>query len=199
MGDASHTLADLEALALEAADGFRCEREGVGHRLELWGRLPADWAGNLGLHFYAAGIQVVAGDALRTHDGPWVARFLVETSDPRAPLRHDFLTMARRAPRLVPPLPAPFVSISVRPSLESPGSAYASVRGKDSIGLIAHLLDHFARFGLRPRRFVIRTREDEVDDWFWLDPVTAPSSRVAPIEDLEREWSGSPVEATPQA
>ena len=145
MGDVVHALADLAAQALGSADGYRCEREGTGHRLEFWGRLPAEWAGNLGLHLSAARIRVVSGDALRSREGTWAARLLIEADDPRASLQHDFLMMARHAPRLVPLLPLPLVSIRVQPSLESPGSAYANVRGRDTIGLLAHLLDHFAQ------------------------------------------------------
>ena len=80
------------------------------------------------------------------------------------------------------------ISISVRLSNEEPGHVYANVVGKDSSGLVAHVLAHFARFGLRPRRYFIRTRDGEVDDWFWLAPVTAPSSAVVSEQALERDW-----------
>ena len=83
------------------------------------------------------------------------------------------------------------ISISVRLSNEEPGHVYANIVGKDSSGLVAHVLAHFAhfaRFGLRPRRYFIRTRDGEVDDWFWLAPVTAPSSAVVSEQALERDW-----------
>jgi hypothetical protein len=188
MGDVIHARADVEAQTFRSADGYRCEREGTGHRLELWGRLPAAWAGNLGLHLSAARIRVISGDALQSREGTWAAGLLIEADDPRASLHHDFLMMCRHAPRLVPVLPLPLVSIRVQPSLESPGSAYALVRGRDTIGLLAHLLGHFARFEMRPRRFVLQTRGDEVEDWFWLEPAAQSASRRGLFDSIEREW-----------
>ena len=74
MGEDLQSLDDIVERAVEQPDGFLCEREGIGHRLELWGRLPADWAGNLGLHLFAAGVHVTAGDAIRTREAGWRAR-----------------------------------------------------------------------------------------------------------------------------
>ena len=179
----------LDRIAIRASaepDGFRCTRVGSGHRLELWGRLPSDWAGNLGLQLFAAGIEVVSGDALRTPPGVWAAIFELRTEGPRERLQHDFLMMARRAPRPTPPLPDPVVRISATLSHESPGSVFAHIEGKDSIGLVAHVLAHFGRFRLRPRRFVIRTRGDQVEDWFWLEPLDEPSSEVVSLDAIQR-------------
>ena len=188
MGDDSHSLDAIVARAAAEPDGFCCERAGTEHRLEIWGRLPADWAGHLGLQLFAAGVQVVAGDALRTQHGTWAAHFRLRASDVDASLQHDFLTMARRAPRLVPPLPDPVVTISATPCHESPGSVHAHVEGKDSIGLVTHVLAHFGRLGLQPRRFSIRTRGDRVEDWFWLEPNEAPSPGSATRAPLQHDW-----------
>ena len=192
MGEDHHALERIAQRAVTEPEGFRCEREGTGHRLELWGRMPSDWAGNLGLQLFAADIQVISGDAVRTPEGPWAALFVLQSAEVRVPLRHEFLAMARRKPRLVPTLPDPVVTISAQLSHEAPGNVYAHVEGKDSIGLVAHVLHHFGRFGLRPRRFVIRTHADEVDDWFWLEPTSAPSSGLASIDALQRDWRTDP-------
>ncbi|MEM7411371.1 MAG: hypothetical protein AAF430_14125 [Myxococcota bacterium] len=194
MGDDLRALEPIMHRAVTEPDGFRCEREGTGHRLELWGRLRPEWAGNLGLQLFAARVQVVVGDAIRTPPGPWAASFLLQTADARAPLRHDFLAMARSAPHLPSAVPDPVVSISAQLSHDAPGDVYARVEGKDSIGLVAHVLAHFARFGLQPRRFAIRTRDDQVDDWFWLEPLATPSSGVDSIENLARDWRTDPVQ-----
>ena len=181
------SLDDLASRVTVEPSGFECELEGARHRLNLWGRFESDWLGNFGLHLFATDIDVVEAEAMKTRQGVWAATFLLQ-SPTRGPLRHDFLQMARRSPRAVPVLPTPVVSISVRLSSEEPGHVYANVVGKDSGGLVAHVLAHFARFGLRPRRCFIRTRDGEVDDWFWLAPVTAPSSAVVSEQALEGDW-----------
>ena len=188
MGRNLESLEGILARAVDGMDGFLCDREGEHHRLELWGRLPSDWAGNLCMHLFAADLQIVEGDAIRSPRGPWAASLLLASRDATADLGHDFLLMARHSPRGVPELPTPVVSISVQLSHDSPGSVYAHVVGKDSGGLMAQLLEHFRRFELRPSRFVIRTQGDEVDDWFWLDPISSPTSTVVSQGALERDW-----------
>lgn len=185
------TLEDIERRAATEPSGFECELEGALHRLSLWGRFRPEWLGHFCLHLFATDVQIVEAEALKTRAGPWVARFLLSSAT-RGPLRHDFLRMAHSAPRGVPPLPAPTVSISVRLSHEEPGHVYANVVGKDSSGLMAHVLEHFRRFELVPKRCLIRTRDADVDDWFWLAPTTAPSSRIVSERALERDWRGSP-------
>ena len=156
-------------------EGYDCFREGRAHRLQIWGQLPRGWVGNLSLHLFASGLTILSGDALRegTEGAGWAASFLLRPEDPEATIRHDFLRMARRAPSAIPALPAPSISTSVRFSRSCPGTLHAHVRGSDSIGLLAELLRRFDLFGLQPRQFVLRSKGDEVRDWFWLEP-TAP-------------------------
>lgn len=184
----------MEAVVERASsepDGFECDLEGDLHQLNLWGRFGREWLGGFCLHLFAADIQVVEAEIMKTRAGPWASRFLLSSTD-RARLGHDFLHMARRAPRSVPELPMPVVSISVQPSHEEAGHVYANVVGKDSSGFMAHVLDHFHRFGLVPKRCLIRTQDGEVNDWFWLTPVMAPSSVVAAESALEQDWRASP-------
>jgi len=152
-------------------DGFDCFREGSLHRLQLWGMLPSGWAGNLALHVAAAGIEVVSGDAIRTAGSRWAATFLIRSGGSGEPRRHDFLQMARRAPRGLPPLPEPEVALAVRISEIHAGNCFVHVTGKDSIGLMGNLLRRFARFGLEPRQFKLRTTENGIRDWFWLETI----------------------------
>ena len=162
---------DVLARAEHPEDGFECRPDGRAHRLELWGHLPPAWAGHLSMHMYTSGVAIVSGEAVRTRAGTWAARLLLRTTEPTERLRFDFLTMARRGPRLVPALPGPLLTISTTPSEEAPGSAFARVRGKDSVGLLAEVLRRFASLDLQPRRFVLRTTGEDVDDWFWLVPA----------------------------
>src|SRR5262245_53364227 len=108
----------VERLALETLverclrgdDGSDCFREGDAYRVRLWGSLPDCWTGHFALHAGALGLEMVAGEAICVGGGRWAATFVVRTSCPSAPMaRHDFLHMARRAPRAVPPLPEPNV------------------------------------------------------------------------------------------
>jgi len=48
---------------------------------------------------------------------------------------------------------------------------FATVVGRDSVGLLALVLRRFETFRLRPRRFALRTEGDRVSDWFWLEPA----------------------------
>ena len=166
----------LEALGSpdgRRGDGFDCFREGAAYRLNLWGALPPAWAGNLALHCFASGLEIVTGDARRNRGSFWVATFLLQATEPSTPVRgRDFLQMARRAPRAVPSLPEPQVEIDIRRS-ERTQSVYAHVHGRDSIGLLGEVLRRFGKLGLQPRQFTLHTHDAEVRDWFWLEPADA--------------------------
>ena len=171
----------VERLALEALfercargdDGFDCFREGDAYRVRLWGGLPEGWTGNLALHAGALGLDILSGEASCVRGGRWAATFVVRTADPRARMaRHDFLHMARRAPRVVPPLPEPQLRIALEPAPGSASGIVARVTGKNTIGLLADVMRRFDASSLRPREFSIRTIRDEVDDWFWLEPTS---------------------------
>ncbi len=169
-----------ERLALESiidrcergGDGSDCFREGAAYRVRLWGNLPRGWVGNFALHACALGFQIVSGDAICLRGDRWAATFVVHTTDPGATLSvHDFLLMARRAPRAVAPLPEPDVEIALEEAPDGSSGVVARVTGKDTIGLLAEVLRRFEASALRPREFSIRTRRGDVDDWddwFWL-------------------------------
>jgi hypothetical protein len=164
-------------------DGFECVSESGQYRLQLWGMLPRAWAGNLALHCFASGLDITAADALRLAGNRWAASFLLRpaggtngtdgagaTGPARGRPVGDFLRMARRAPRLVPTLPEPEVHVAMASSRERPGCVFAHVTGQDSIGLLAELLRRFEAFGLCPRQLCLRSDEDGIRDWFWLEP-----------------------------
>lgn len=152
--------------------GFEFVRAGDCHRASLWGALPRSWEGNLALHFFALGYSIRCGDAMRVSGDHWAARFdVVAVHEERDSPSGDLLAMARRVPRLVPPLPEPQVEVSFAHSSEAPGRVYAHVRGRDSIGLLAVLVRRFETRGLTPRRFSLRSAGGEVRDWFWLEPI----------------------------
>jgi hypothetical protein len=186
MQGARYPFDDVLARAEHPQDGFVCRPDGEAHRLELWGHLPPAWAGHLSMHLYTVGVAILSGEAVRTRAGTWAARLLLATREPTDRLSFDFLTMARRGPRMVPTLPRPGVTISSTPSEEIPGSAFVRVRGKDSIGLLAELLRRFTSNDLQPRRFILHTRGDEVDDWFWLVPTWWADQQDKPRDQHQR-------------
>jgi hypothetical protein len=150
-------------------DGSDCFRESNAYRLRLWGNLPNGWAGNFALHACALGLKIVSGEGVRLEGGRWAATFVVHTANSRVPMaRHDFLHMARRAPRVVPSLPEPDVEIVLDEAPDGT-NVVARVTGSDTIGLLAEILRRFEASGLRLREFSLRTIRDEVDDWFWLE------------------------------
>src|SRR5262245_47169568 len=171
---------DTERLVLQAVidrcrrdgDGYDCFREGDAYLVRLWGNLPPAWAGNLALHASARGIEILSGDAARIGGARWAAVFLLRAAHPRTQLgRHDFLLMARRAARFLPRLPEPELQIALEDAREGSNLVVARVRGKDAIGLLAETLRRFEALSLRPRRFSLRARNDEIDDCFWLERV----------------------------
>ena len=175
-----------ERLALEpivdrcrhSDDGSDCFREGNAYRVRLWGGLPEGWAGNFALHAYALGLEIIAGEAICIGCARWAATFIVRPADPRVRMaRHDFLRMARRAPRVVPPLPEPDVEIVLQEDREGSSSVVARVTGKDTIGLLAEVLRRFDAMGLRLREFSVRTIHEDVDDWFWLERRASVAER----------------------
>jgi len=153
------------------ADGFDCFREGDAYRLQIWGNLQAGWSGNLALHLAAVGIEVASGDGMRTTRSRWAATYLIRSRGESMPGRLDYLQMARRVPRGIPPLPEPEIELDVHVSEIESGNCFVHVTGKDSIGLLGNLLRRFARFGLEPRQFKLRTDPDGVHDWFWLEAI----------------------------
>lgn len=172
----------LESIAdrcLGGGDGSDCFKEGNAYRVRLWGVLPDRWAGNFALHACALGIEIASGDAICLGGARWAATFIVRTADQRASLaRHDFLLMARRAPRVAPPLPAPYVEIAIEEAVDGVSDVVAHVTGKDAIGLLAEVLRRFDASALRPRELSIRTTDGAVDDWFWLERASARSERA---------------------
>jgi hypothetical protein len=171
----------VERLALEVLidrclrgdDGSDCFREGDAYRVRLWGNLPDGWTGHFALHAGALGLEIVAGEAICVSGERWAATFIVRTSDPGTPMaRHDFLHMARLAPRVVPPLPEPDVEIALDGAPGGTSGVVARVTGKNTIGLLAGVMRRFEASSLRPREFSIRTMQDQVDDWFWLEPMS---------------------------
>ena len=174
-----------ERLALEpivdrcrhSVDGSDCFREGNAYRVRLWGGLPDGWAGNFALHACALGLEIVSGEAICIGASRWAASFVVRAKDPRARIaRHDFLHMARRAPRVVPRLPEPEVEIALQEMPPGSGCVTARVTGTDSIGLLAEVLRRLDGSALRLCGFSIRTIDEHVDDWFWLERTTTPAS-----------------------
>ena len=165
-------------------DGSDSFIEGSAHRVRLWGSLPEGWAGNFALHACALGIEIVSGEAICIGSGRWAATFLVRPADPHARMaRHDFLHMARRAPRVVPPLPEPEIQIAVQEDPHGSGSVIARVTGKDTIGLLAEVLRRFDAWELRVCELSIRTIHEDVDDWFWLERKTPLAEHLAAYVD----------------
>jgi len=152
----------------DGSDGFR---EGDAYRVRLWGKLPDGWMSHFALHAGALGLEIVAGEAICVVSGRWAANFVVHTSHPRIRMaRHDFLHMARRAPRFTPPLAEPDFEIALDGVPDRASGVIARVTGKNTIGLLAGVMRRFEASSLRPLEFSIRTIRDEVDDWFWLQP-----------------------------
>lgn len=154
--------------------GFEFVRLGGCHRASLWGALPRGWEGNLALHFFALGYSIRSADAMRVGGDQWAARFDVMAVDSRhdGPTG-DVLAMARRSPRLVPPLPEPQVEVTLSDGQDDSRHAFAHVAGRDSVGLLAVLIRRFEASGWRARRFSLRSDGGEVRDWFWLERDSA--------------------------
>ena len=186
-------LSALVERCLRGDDGSDCFREGDAYRVRLWGSVPDGWTGHFALHAGALGLEIMAGEAICVGGGRWAATFLIRTSDPRTRMaRHDFLHMARRAPRVVPPLPEPEVEIRLDAAPDGASGVVARVTGKDTIGLLAGVMRRFEESSLRPREFSIRTIRDEVDDWFWLEPTSPIDAGARSVRGNQRRGARRP-------
>ncbi len=195
-GSGGVSFGDLVRRAVvETRPGARCQRADEGWSLDLWGSLPLEWSGNLALHCFASGLGIVAGDARRVRTRRWAARFQLRASRPGAdPAGLDFVRAASHRPTLVGTDAAiEILDFEVSPSPDGPVTV--SVRGRDRLGFLAQLLDAFSGVGLYPHQLALRTREETVEDRFWLLGVggsrPTPAAAAALVRVLERRRAGS--------
>jgi hypothetical protein len=151
--------------------------------IRLWGRLEAQWAGNLSLGLSWAGFDIMAGFARRNRTDRWVVELLVSPTE-KAPSPHlvDFLALSRAAHPEAHPGPVELTSYALDGSPDQGAAFFLEVRGPDRIGFLGSFLRSLSEVGLSPTQMALGTRDGEVSDRFLLRPVRLDTSR----EDLHR-------------
>jgi hypothetical protein len=166
----------VERLALEAIqercrrgdDGSDCFRDGDAYRRAAVGH-PFPTAGRAISRYTLVRWATRSRQAMRCASAARAGRtFVVRTADPCAPMmRHDFCTW-RGGLRASLGSCRVDIEITLDEAPDGANGVGAWVTGKNTISLLAEVLRRFEASALRPREFSIRTINDEVDDWFWL-------------------------------
>jgi hypothetical protein len=157
-------VSDIPWRAREGTSGRPAQRgyeihpfEGGRHHLEIWGRLPRNWADRLCRGLARSGIAIVRGFARRDAEAGWIASFDLERS-PRAgdPILVDYLALVLRAPAEAPPasLVIDHYTLDIRPD---DGSIELEVRGPDQLGFLGGLLERLAFLSLVPEELTVET------------------------------------------
>ena len=149
------------------------------YTLELRGRLPPSWSGQLFLGLSRLGMSISRGFAKRSMDG-WVAEIDFVIGSGSA----DPATVDYRAPATARSARGAAVPITLRSySLRGPtsdGAVHLRVDGTDQLGFLGSLLQHLAFLSLFPVQVTIDTRGDRVSDAFLLKSTggRAPSEKA---------------------
>ena len=151
--------------------GFQVTRNDDGSELlELWGPLESGWADPLCRGLSRAGVSIRRGFALCTN-GPvpvWHTRFELERDDESTdPLLLDYLELVARG-RTPGRAPIRLTDYELSESERHGGSLLIRLRGPDHVGFLGGVLERLSFLGLTPVEMRIETREDSVDDTFFV-------------------------------
>jgi hypothetical protein len=174
------------------APGYHvAEQSATLFSIRLWGRLHAEWAGNLSLGLCRAGFNIQAGFARRNRTDRWVAEFLVSpTPDAPPPNLVDFLALSRVAHPEAHPGPVELTSFALDGSPDQGAAFFLAVRGPDRIGFLGSFLRTLSEAGVAPTQIALGTRDGEVSDRFLLRPARSDVAREDLRRSLERLFGG---------
>lgn len=166
---------------------FRVERQDDGyHKLEVYGKMPTDWVGNLTNGIARSGLSIMHGRASREAASSWRGHFALECSpNATAPEKIDYLHLIKTAAASAPANLC-IDSYILRPTNELGGSLYLEIRGKDQLGFLGSLLGKLSFYSLFPVQMEIETEGGRILDRFWLTNTGGglPSGQI--IEVLEK-------------
>lgn len=156
-------------------------------RLQMWGPLPATWAAALGTGLFRAGIRVVRGYARRVDPEAWLAEFDLEAlDDAEAPVRLDYLSLARVELAQLEPTPVQLTRYHRSLTSKHGGSLFLEVRAADRLGFLGGLLTRVAGAGLVPEELVIDTQGLPVLDRFFLKTTAGEQPGAFERRDLAK-------------
>ncbi len=174
------------------APGYHvAEQSATLFSVRLWGRLDAEWAGNLSLGLGRSGFNIQAGFARRNRTDRWVAEFLVSpTEEAPPPNLVDFLALSRVAHPEAHPGPVELTSFALDGSPDQGAAFFLEVRGPDRIGFLGSFLRTLSEAGVAPTQIALGTRDNEVSDRFLLRPNRPDVAREDLRRSLERLLAG---------
>lgn len=153
--------------------------------LELSGRLPLAWAGNLFAALALNQISVVHGVARRVGPNEWQAQFRLDpTQTIKEPTSLDFVALSTEPRQVAAGSP---LSIHKFGMSGAPGSPLMlEVWGDDQIGFLGRLLNLLAGYSFFPSEMAIGTEGGKIHDRFVLvGPGGKPPSTSA-VDSLSR-------------
>ena len=165
--------------------GFELRDVGGNLLLELSGRFPVSWAGNLFAALAVNQISVEKGTARRTGPSEWQAQFQLDAARAlKAPTSLDFVALAVE-PR--PVAAGSMLSIQKFSLGGAPGTPLTlEVWGDDQLGFLGRLLNLLAGYSFFPQEMVIGTEGGRIHDRFWLAGIGGKPPTTSAIDSLSR-------------
>lgn len=164
--------------------GYRVTRKTHGeYELQLWGKMPIGWIGNLTGGMAGTGISIERGSVQKVAGIAWQAGFEMKplTID-AVPERIDFVRLASQGSGGAVAATFHLDGFTVREPVCG-GPLYLEVRAADQKGFLGALLGRLAFFSLFPEEMAIETTGNRIFDRFWLRSPggQSPSAEVVAV------------------
>lgn len=172
--------------------GYRVTRKISGqYELQLWGKMPIGWVGNLTGGMAGTGISIERGAVQKVAGATWQADFEMKPMARDAePEKIDFMRLARQASHATTTADFSLHEFTIREGAGNNDPLYLEVTAADQKGFLGALLSRLAFFSLFPEEMSIETSKEMIYDRFWLKSPGGqrPSAEVANV--LRRSLAG---------
>jgi hypothetical protein len=157
---------------LNSPTGFKVIKNPGGlHTLNIWGRLPPDWMGNLSSGLSKNRINIISATAKKTKVS-WSAEFeIMPDRFAEDPDKLDFLALAKSAAHSDAAASLSLEKLVVGEPDTNDGALYLEITARDQLGFLGALLGRLAFFSLFPETMIIETTNGRIFDRFWIKGV----------------------------
>jgi hypothetical protein len=165
--------------------GYRVTRKTHGqYELQLWGKMPIGWIGNLTGGMAGTGISIERGSVQKVDGAAWQAGFEMKplTMD-AVPERIDFIRLASQGSGAAGAATFSLDGFTIREPAGRNDPLYLEVRAAEQKGFLGALLSRLAFFSLFPEEMSIETSNDRIFDRLWLRSPggQSPSAEVTAV------------------